>query len=87
MIPLTGYAAAARPAELARQQLGATHLVPGRAAKRRLRMPRTVTITPAAPKLTSVTDAPGRRRSRSNAVLTHAGRPPRVKAGRKVGSC
>jgi hypothetical protein len=42
MIPLTAYAAAARPAELARQRLDATHFLPDRPAKRRLRMPRLV---------------------------------------------
>ena len=36
---------------------------------RRRRLSLTVTITPSAPKLTSITDAPGRRSSRLNAVV------------------
>ena len=37
---------------------------------RRRRLSRTVTTTPSAVKLTSITDAPGRRSSRLNAVVT-----------------
>jgi hypothetical protein len=36
---------------------------------RRRRRKRTVTITPSAPKLTSITDAPGRRSIRLNALV------------------
>ena len=36
----------------------------------RRRLSLTVTITPSAPKLTSMIDAPGRRSSRLNAVVT-----------------
>src|SRR6516165_8989209 len=47
---------------------------------RRRRLSRTVTITPSAPKLTSVTDAPGRRSSllvESSRSAVSASRPTR----------
>ena len=44
--------------------------LPAARADRRRRRSRTVTITPSPPKLTSTTDAPGKRSSRLNAVLT-----------------
>jgi hypothetical protein len=43
---------------------------PQREPTRRRRRSRTLTITPSALKLTSITDAPGKRKSRLNAVVT-----------------
>jgi hypothetical protein len=51
-------------------QLPAGLRAPQREQTRRPRRNQTVTITPGALKLTSMTDAPSRRSSRFNAVVT-----------------